>query len=626
MLESLRKHASGWIAKILMGLLVVSFAIWGIGDIFTGGGTREVAEIGSVKIGTEDFRQEYQERLQQVGRQIGRGLTPEQARALGLDRQILGEMISEATLDQKVGDFRLGITDQALLARIHANEAFRGPNGSFDINRFQEALRSAGYTEGRYVNAERRLMLRQQLGAGLGAGIAAPDVLRDAIRRFENEQRTAEFVTLTREQAGDIPAPSPAELESYFKENQAAFRAPEYRKLVVLPLTAQTLAAEMKVSDEEVKKVYDSIKDRLGEPERRQVDQLIVADEAEANRIAERLAAGASFDEIVADRNLKPADVSLGLVSRREILDPAVAEAVFSLPANTISQPVKGQFGTVFARVTRIEPGKQPTFEQVEAELRKDIATRRARNMILDRHDQIEDERAAGSTLAEVANKVGSKAITIEAVDRSGRGPDGKPIEGVPALNQLLPEAFDSAVGVEADPVEVNNGEGYIWYEVVEVTPSRERSFEEVRELVETRWRNEQIAKRLAERAEAIRSKLDAGETFQTAAPNLKVETREKIQRGTDAAGLSERTLASIFETPAGRAGVGPAEEGVGRIVFKVTGIDVPTTAATQSRRLAELDLGVQDDILVQYVLHLQEQLGVRVNETALRSVTGGGN
>src|SRR5690606_3988442 len=149
----------------------------------------------------------------------------------------------------------------------------------------------------------------------------------------------------------------------------------------------------------------------------------------------------------------------------------------------------------------------------------------RARNVILDRHDKIEDERAAGSHLAEIAEKIGVQAVTLDAVDRSGRTPDGKPVENVPGLREVLDEAVGTDIGVEADPVEIDRGRGYVWFEVVEITPSRDRKLEEVRDRVEARWRDEQAAKRLAERAEAIRAKLDAGESFAAAAPGLAVQT-----------------------------------------------------------------------------------------------------
>jgi peptidyl-prolyl cis-trans isomerase D len=490
MLESLRKKSAGIVAKVLMGLLVLSFAIWGIGDIFRGVGANDVAQVGETRIQTENFRQEYQDRLQQVGRQFGRGITPEQARAFGLDRQVLGEMISEATLDAKAKGIGLNISDEELLKRIHTNPAFLNASGQFDPNRFYETLRNANFTEGRYIDSERRLMLRQQMGRALSADLAAPQVLREAMRRYEAEERSVQFIELTAEQAKEVPQPSDADLETYFKDNATAFRAPEFRKLTVLALTPESLASQIKISDEELKTAYERVRDRLGEPERRQVDQIIIADPAEAEKVAARFAAGATFDEIVAERKLNAADISLGLVAKRDIVDTEVAEAAFSLKAGEVSKPTKGRFGTVFTRVSKIEPGKQPTFEEIAKPLRQDLALSRARNAILDRHDKIEDERAAGSHLTEIAEKVGVNAVTIDAVDRSGRTPDGKSLEGVPGLRELLDEAFVTDVGVEADPVEIDRGNGYVWFEVAQITPSRDRKFEEVRDRVEARWRD----------------------------------------------------------------------------------------------------------------------------------------
>lgn len=625
MLEALRKNSAGIVAKVLIGLLAISFVIWGIGDIFRGVGANDVAQVGEVRIPTESFRQEYQERLQQIGQQMGRGITPEQARAFGLDRQVLGEMISEATLDAKAKELGLNVSNEALLDRIHANPAFQNAAGNFDPNRFYETLRNANFTEARYIDSERRLMLRQQMGRALSADLTAPQVLREALRRYEAEERSVQFVELTAEQAKDVPQPSAAEIEAYFKDNATAFRAPEYRKLVVLPVTPEIIASQIKITDEELKATYERVRDRLGEPERRQVEQVVVTDPAEAAKIAERFASGAKFEEIVAERKLNAADTSLGLVARREIVDTAVADAAFGLGIGEVSKPIKGRFGTVFVRVNKIEPGKQPTFEEIAGSLRQDMALQRARNAILDRHDKIEDERAAGSRLTEVAEKVGVKAVTIDAVDRSGRTPDGKPVENIPGLRELLDEAFVTEVGVEADPVEIDRGSGYVWFEVAEITPSRDRKLEEVRDRVEARWRDEQVGKRLAERAQAIRVKLDAGESFAAAAPDLTVQTREKFKRNGTVDGLDRAAVASIFGTANGKAGIIDKADGVGRIVYRVTAVDTPAGAGLEGDRLADLNLGLQDDVLVQHVLDLQGKMGVRVNQEALRSVTGGG-
>jgi peptidyl-prolyl cis-trans isomerase D len=624
MLDVLRKSAGGVVAKILMGLLVVSFAIWGIGDVFRGFSARDIAQVGPVKIDVESFRQIYQDRLQQLSRQLGRGITPDQARSLGLDRQLLGEIVSETTLDVKANQLGLNIDDATLIAHIHANPAFRGPTGNFDPNRFYDALRSAGFSEAYFVSSERRLILRQQLARALGGDIVAPQLLRNAVRRFENEQRAVEFVVLNRATAGSVAAPTPAEIDAYFAEHKAAFRAPEYRKVVAIALTPETLAAEIKISDDELRKAYEQRRSRFVTPERRDVEQIVFPNAADAQAASQRLTSGAKFEEIITERGLKPTDVALGVVAKRDILDPTVADAIFSLPQGEVSKPITGRFGTVIARVNSIQPGKEASFADVADALRKELSIGQARNTLLDQHDRIEDERASGARLGEVATKLGIKSITIDAVDRSGRGRDGKPIENVPALEEIVGGAFTADVGVETDPVEVDGGNGYVWFEVIEITPSRERPLDEVRDRVEARWKDEQIAKRLAERAAAIRTGLDAGQGFDKAAPGLKVETRDKIQRGRSVDGLDRATLAAIFETAQGKSGIGVAEDGVGRVVFRVTAVTEPPATDNASQRVADLATGIQDDILVQYVMQLQGQLGVSVNETALRTVTGG--
>src|SRR5580700_2451224 len=125
MLRGIRKASANWLGRTVMGavmgLLVLSFAIWGINDIFRGFGRSTVAKIGSTEIGIEDFRRIYNERLQQVSRQIGRPLTPEQANAIGLDRQVLSEMVAESGLDQRVRQMRLGIPDSEIVERIKAD-------------------------------------------------------------------------------------------------------------------------------------------------------------------------------------------------------------------------------------------------------------------------------------------------------------------------------------------------------------------------------------------------------------------------------------------------------------------------------------------------------------------------
>src|SRR5215467_12755453 len=187
MLRGLRQASSGWLGKSIMGLvvtvLVVSFAIWGIGDIFRGFGRSSLAKIGHTEVTIEQFRQLYNERLQNFGRQIGRVITLEQARALGIDRQITQQIFSEILLDERVRELRLGVSDGEIAKRIMQDPSFQGPSGQFDRQRFEQMIRSAGFTEQRFVAEQRRNILRGQLVGTLTGAPITPSAVVEAADR-----------------------------------------------------------------------------------------------------------------------------------------------------------------------------------------------------------------------------------------------------------------------------------------------------------------------------------------------------------------------------------------------------------------------------------------------------------
>src|ERR1700755_2876640 len=144
MLRGMRKASSNWLGKIsmatVMGVLIVSFGIWGIADIFRGFGQSTLAKVGHTEISANEFRQLYTDRLQQIGRQFGRPLTMDQARAFGLDRQVLQQTIAEAALDEKARQLGLGQSDAETMRMIYADPNFKGLNGAFDPLRFPAAI------------------------------------------------------------------------------------------------------------------------------------------------------------------------------------------------------------------------------------------------------------------------------------------------------------------------------------------------------------------------------------------------------------------------------------------------------------------------------------------------------
>ena len=632
MLRGIHKASSTWLGRgvmaIVMGGLVVSFAIWGIGDIFRGFGQNSALKIGKTEISTEQFRQFYNDRLQQLSRQAGRPITPDQARANGLDRQILSQLVAETTLDEQAKALGLGVSNDEIANRITSDPSFRGVNGQFDRARFAAVIRDAGFTEARFVEEQRRVMLRRQIALSLSGDIHVPAAAIETVNRYQNEKRAIEYLTLGPAQAGDIPKPTPEQLSKYFEERKAVFRAPEYRKVTLLSMSAADLAKPDAVSDTDAKNYYELHKASYGTPERRELRQIVFPQADEAAAAHERIIKGASFDDIAKARELKASDTDVGIVAKSDIIDPAVADAAFALKSGETSAPVKGRFGTVLVNVGKIEPGTQKTYEEVAPQIKREIAENRAKTEMGNLRDKFEDERAAGSTLPEAAKKLGLRSRTIEAVDRSGRAPDGKAVADLPKSPDVIAAAFASDVGVDNDPLQLPNG--YLWYDVAGITPSRERSLDEVKDQVTQHWRDDEIGKRLQAKSDDILGKLKAGTALaQLATDNgLKVQTATELQRGKPGGFAPAKLVEAAFKTPKDTPAVATGDKETTRFILRVTEVtdpkpDADVVAAKQIT--TTLQSSYADDIIGAYVTKLESDLGVTINQQALAQIIGGG-
>jgi peptidyl-prolyl cis-trans isomerase D len=633
MLRGIHKASSTWLGKaimaVIMGGLIISFAIWGIGDIFRGFGANSVAKIGDTEISIPQFQQYYTEKLQQYARQLGRPVTPDQARGLGLDRQLLGQLVAETTLDEQAKKLRLGLSDPEIALRITSDPNFAGLNGKFDRARFEQVIRNAGYSETRFVDEQRRVLLRRQIAQTVSGELKIPATTLATINQFQNEKRSIEYVALTAAQAGDIAAATPEVLAKYFEDRKVLFRAPEYRKITLLSLTPASLAKPDAVPDADAKKYYEQHLASYGTPERRELHQMVFPNAGDAAATQERIAKGLSFADLAKERGLKDTDTDVGTVTKADIIDPAVADAAFALKSGEISAPVKGAFGTVLLQVGKIEPGTQKSYEEVAAQIKRETAESAAKTEIGNLRDKIEDERAAGSTLAETAKKLGLKSVTFDAVDRAGRGLDGKPVAELPKTPDVINAAFTSDVGVDTDALQMPGG-GYLWYDVAGITASRERSLEEVKDQVASRWRDDEIAKRLQVMADEMLGKLKVGSALSILASvnGVAVATATDLQRRKPAGFVPAKVVDDVFKTPKGAPGSAEGEAPTQRFVYRVTDvIDPKLDAATPEAKqlLTSLQNSFADDIIGEYIGRLENDYGVAINQSALNQVIGGG-
>lgn len=629
----MRKASSNWLGKIIMavvmGVLIISFGVWGIADIFKGFGQSTLATIGRTEISTNEFRQLYTEKLQQLGRQFGRPLTMDQARAFGLDRQVLQQTIAEAAFDEEARRLGLGQSDAETMRMIFNDPNFKGVGGAFEPARFQATIRQFGFTEQRYVADQRRVSLRRQIAGTISAGLEPPKAAIDALSRFQNEQRSIDYVKLDAAQAGAIDPASPETLAGYFDDHKTQFRAPEYRKISFVAITPEEIGKWSEVSDDDARKIFEAQRDKFGTPEKRQLAQIVFPNAEEAASARGRIGSGLSFEDLAKERGLNPSDVDLGTIAKSAVIDPAIANAAFSLPSGEVSQPVQGRFGYALVKAGKIEPGVEPSYESVAPDLKKQIATERARAKVAELHDKMEDERGGGAGVIEAAQKLGLTAVAIDAVDRSGRLPSGQLVANIPRGLDVVSQAFSSDVGVDNDPIQFNGG--YVWYDVLGITPSRERNLEEVKDQVETRWRDDQVASRLKTKASEMVQKLEQGGSLanEAAAAGSRVETAAGFRRDASPPGVPASAITAAFRTAKDGVGQTAGAGGNEWIVFRVTDVSVPPVdlASDDIKKLKEtLQKGLTDEQVAQYVTRLETDIGTTINQAAFAQVTGVNN
>lgn len=613
------------IATVFFGALIVSFAIWGIGDIFRTTPASSVARVGNTDITVNQVRNAYQNELQRLGRQFRTVITPEQARAFGLDQQVVQNLITEAVMAEEAKRLGLSVSEQMVARAILENPAFKGADGQFNRALFDQVLRNASLSEAGFVQEQRAAMARIHLAEAIAGDLTVPVAAREAMNRYANERRAASYLALTPEMAGDIPAPTAGELQGFFNERKAAFRAPEYRALNVMALTAAALAKPDAVPEAELRQRYEQQKAKYGQPERRTIQQITFPSAQEAEAAAAKIKSGTSFEDVAAERGVSAQDLELGTFTKTEMLDPAVAEAAFALDQGSVSDPIAGRFGPVILRVTQVQPEAVRPFEEVAGELRAEVAQAKATGEIEALHDAIEDMRASARPLADIAKEKGLSVVQVPAVDPSGLDKAGNPVD-IPDRDAVVKAAFASDVGVDNEALRAAGG-GYVWYDVTGIEPSREKSIDEVRDQVAAQWREDQVAQRLSEKARQLAERVEKGEALDAVAQSVGASVKAATDLARNAAKdvLTAEAVTRMFSTPVGKPGNAP-NGGAGRVVFTVTAATVPplvTTTQEAQRIEDQLRDGMGDDLIGEYIAQVRQALGVTINQQALRQATG---
>lgn len=626
MLEALRKAAGTWIAKALLVLLVASFAVWGVsGDLVNGIRGGAIVRAGDTEVSAVQYRLAYDRQLSIMSRQFGVQLTREQATAMGIEEQVIAQLVAGAVLDEQSRRMGLGLSKDKLAALTAEDPAFQGPDGRFDRERFVYVLSQVGMSVDDYFADRANVAMRQQIVDATTDGLRAPDTFFKAVALYQGEDRTVDFVAVPRSSVEPIAEPANDALSTWFETVKPRYAAPEYRKISYVRLEPQDVADPSAVTDDQVKEDYEKNKARYTTAETRTIEQLVFPNMDAAKAAHASLATGKTFDQLMTEQNKTQADVLIGTLAKDRVPDPAIGDAAFALSASgDVSEPVQGTFGAVLVRVTAITPEVVKSLADASAEIRSDIANAEASRVLLDVHDSYEDARAGGETLQQAAEKLKLKVVTIDAIDRTGARKDGTIVNDIPASAELLRNAFESEVDME-NPSLNSGSSGYVFFQVDAIEAARERNLDEVKEKAVADWKLDQANTKLDEKLKALEQRVKDGITLDAVATELSLQkqTKRGLKRGANDTDFGESGIAAIFDLAEGGVGQTPTPQNDGRILFKVTEVFEPAAAdatALPEEQRNTLSDGIANDMLDELVNRLRGEFDVEIDRAAAQA------
>ena len=619
MLQQIRKFATSRIVAVaFFGPLIASFAIWGIADIFRGTSDTNVFTLGSVHVPVDQFARDYQNAL----RNAGAVLPPEQQKAVG--QQVLDRMTLATALDYLTDSLGLTATDGRVRAQIQQIGAFSGPLGTFDHDKFLSVIRQAGYGEDEFVAVSRKDAARSQLLRAVEGGYQLPPDYGRALLSYLFETREAQYVQLTPAAAGEIAAPNDTVLEGYVRTHPELFSTPEYRSVSFASVAVDDIASTLTVTDKQIQDEIDSNPGAYSTPETRELEQIPFKTEADARAAKAAVASGKSFDALALEQKLKPADYKLGELTKPDLaIDPARATAAFALAEGGVSDPIKGTFGWVLMRATKITPGTSKTHDEIRLELQRKLAQAKMTDM----SNAFIDAVAGGAGIDEAAHKAGMKFTHVAAVDARGLAPDGTKVASADNPD-LLGEIFKAEIGEDGDPFSTADGSHSYAIKVDGVTPPKVKPLSAVHDDAVARWTTEQRRIQLGAKVAALVAKgnSDGSLAAVAASAGAPVLSSPALTRRTDDTLFSKPLVRALFAAPPGGVIAYPLPDG-GYIIARVSGVAHPPQLALdlQSAQIVgQLSQEVSGDFTITLAKAVQADQHLTINQKLVDTTVGG--
>lgn len=626
MLKQIRAGLKSVIVIIFVLPLIVSFIAWGVPEM------RQMTSNYALSIGPKGFTalevsREFDRYVTNRRNQSNGQYTREQAIAEGATDQIVESLATQSALDQEALKMGLIVTRPMVSKFLQTSEQFKSPNsGKFDNESLDLILREYGFSIREFEERIRTEMLRAQMLGGIARSGPAASAMVDSLVAREVETRDVTFLTVDESLAGAAPAATPELVKEYYEKNQSQFMAPEYRTFTAVVLNSADYADAAEATDDKLREIYNANKAKYQTPERRTFYQLTLETQEAADAATKALKEGKPFETLATENGQSLAQVTRTNALKTDIVDPAVAGAVFAADAGAgaVVGPVKGVFGFNVLQVAGVTQAETKPFEDVRAEIEANFLDQGTKKRLFDTIEAIENERDTGAAIADAAAKHGVTASTYGPVDAFSFSKGGGIVNDVPA--EVLAAAFKLEEGEESQATELADKSGYYFVSLTEIIPPAPIPLEAIAAEVEARWRASERDARISAVAAKINEALGKGETLAAAAaPFSRAPLPASLSRRSVNDTFSQDLLDQVFAAAKGKAVTGRAGNGV-QVIAVVDAIkfgDAPISPAQISGFARFIGQQMDQEMIDAFAKTVRDDAKVKINKTQIDQLFG---
>ena len=615
MLDLLRKNATGPLGIALIILLVFAFSIWGVGDIFRGYNANILAKIGNRELNAQNYLFNFNREVNRISNQLERMVTTEEAINSGLHYQILDRSLVELSANAASDEIGLMASDDAIKKRILSTNAFKNAFNQFDRNIFEQIIRQNGLTEDSFLVLERDSHVLSQLSKSVFKDINPPSALNDLLFRYQFERRNVDYIIISPDEISQEDEIDKNEIEIFYNENINLYKTEETRDFSVISLNVSTLSKLENVSDEEINIFYEDNKYNYYEPEKRSYYLIPYFSNEDAIKALENYSSNGDIKKILIDRNLNINDVDQGLITFDDGISESISETAFNASLNQLSGPTESPFGPSLIYVNEIISEKEIKIEEIKDQIVIDIQKDKAKDKVYSLYGKIEDLRAEGKTLEEIAEE---KSLSIESfknINDVGQRIDGSIIKN-PSLEELINLIFLNDVDEDLEPYEDNEG-NLNFFRIDNINYSQQIPLNEAMENIKLSiLENKSIenvktkSKETFDRLKEYNNNLD----FISDENDLAIATSGILSRTSSNEIFTSKALGEIFKTEKGSSFIVNAAIGNSIVIGKVSNIDLLEKTEERMEAINEINKSrLENDLIVSLAEEHQKELSSEI-------------